>query len=522
MAVLRDLESVVAQFSKLIADSKSRRLSARPVPVSRNSIDSTMSQEFFDAEEGDGVSTFLTIRRDSGSDAPSPGQEDVSLADDSYSSSDTEAEVSYTQDPTEEQKSFFPSKPKNLTPLPTSKVTRRTTIPPSNGPPPSLISFLRKNVGKDLSTVAMPVTSNEPLSLLQRQSEQLEYSHLLDAAASSAIPNGEALLHVTAFALSGLSANRIKERAVRKPFNPLLGETYELVREDRGFRFLAEKVTHRPVVRIACAADADRWSFAQSPAPTQKFWGKSAELITEGHARVVLRDPAGAELARYSWTPPVCALRNLLAGEKYVEPVGALTVHEESTGARAVATFKAGGLFSGRSEDVSVAAHSASGAPLALGLTGTWTAQLALTCTSTPPHPRAGAPLWTAGPVVPAAPTHYGLTAFAAQLNEITPLEAGRLPPTDSRLRPDQRAYEDGRVDAAEALKTRLEEAQRRRRADMEAAGEAWAPKWFVKVGDEESSEEVWLPRGGAEGYWAQRERAGDGRWDGVTGVFEV
>lgn len=27
-----------------------------------------------------------------------------------------------------------------------------------------------------------------------------------------------------------------------KPFNPLLGETYELVMQEKGFRFLAEKV----------------------------------------------------------------------------------------------------------------------------------------------------------------------------------------------------------------------------------------------------------------------------------------
>lgn len=47
-------------------------------------------------------------------------------------------------------------------------VTRRTSLPaPSPASEPSLISMLRKNVGKDLSTISFDVTFNEPLSLLQ-------------------------------------------------------------------------------------------------------------------------------------------------------------------------------------------------------------------------------------------------------------------------------------------------------------------------------------------------------------------
>ena len=37
-------------------------------------------------------------------------------------------------------------------------------------------------MGKDLSTIAMPIILNEPLNLLQRLCEELEYSELLDLA----------------------------------------------------------------------------------------------------------------------------------------------------------------------------------------------------------------------------------------------------------------------------------------------------------------------------------------------------
>lgn len=44
------------------------------------------------------------------------------------------------------------------------------------------MTILYNNIGKDLSRVSMPVALNEPLSLLQRLSEELEYSDLLDIA----------------------------------------------------------------------------------------------------------------------------------------------------------------------------------------------------------------------------------------------------------------------------------------------------------------------------------------------------
>lgn len=114
--------------------------------------------------------------------------------------------------------------------------------------------------GKDLSKISMPVTLNEPLSALQRLCEELEYSELLDEAAShdniydrmvrSKYSNTSILpLHhhdviqvkVAAFAVSSFALNF--HRAGRKPFNPILGETYECVREDKGFKFIAEQVS---------------------------------------------------------------------------------------------------------------------------------------------------------------------------------------------------------------------------------------------------------------------------------------
>jgi hypothetical protein len=293
----------------------------------------------------------------------------------------------------------------------------------------------------------------------------------------------------------------------------MLGETFELVREDKGFRFISEKVVHRPV-RMACQAEAEKWTFVQSPTPVQKFWGKSAELNTDGRVRIFLH----ASGEHYSWTTATSYLRNVIAGEKYIEPSGTMTIVCESTGAKATCTFKAGGMFAGRSEEVSVQVHDASGTLLPLGAAGKWTSELHFTNNNQPSDKT----VWKAGALVPAPEKHYGFTTFAAALNDLTAIEDGHVAPTDSRLRPDQRALEDGDLDSAEALKARLEERQRARRRVLEEHGEEYHPRWFTKVEDGEGvgldGEEVWRLKSGKEGYWECREK---GEWGDVD-VFQT
>ncbi len=75
--------------------------------------------------------------------------------------------------------------------------------------------------------------------IIQVLCEELEYSELLDKAAETEDPY-KRMVFVAAFAVSSYSSTYT--RAGTKPFNPLLGETYECVREDKGFRFIAEQV----------------------------------------------------------------------------------------------------------------------------------------------------------------------------------------------------------------------------------------------------------------------------------------
>ena len=54
---------------------------------------------------------------------------------------------------------------------------------------------------------------------------------------------GHRLVYATIFSVAQFNLQKNK---TKKPFNPLLGETYEMIQED--YRFVAEQVSHHPPI----------------------------------------------------------------------------------------------------------------------------------------------------------------------------------------------------------------------------------------------------------------------------------
>ena len=217
----------------------------------------------------------------------------------------------------------------------------RLPVPMPEGMEVSLWNVLKKNIGKDLTKVAMPVSFNEPLSALQKMAEDLEYSFLLDqAAAASGI---ERMIKVAAFAVSCYAAEATRKG--RKPFNPILGETFELVREDLGWKFVAEQVSHHPP--IGCGqCDSKLWSFWFDSRFKNKFWGKSIEIHPLGKSHLKFKDGE-----TFTWKKVTSCVHNIMAGEKYVEKYGDCVI-ESSNGLKAKFTFAKSGWTSSSRNDV--------------------------------------------------------------------------------------------------------------------------------------------------------------------------
>jgi len=175
-------------------------------------------------------------------------------------------------------------------------------------------------------------------------------------------------------------------------------------------------------------------------------------------------------------------------GTKYLEHVGTVTIENKTNGMKSSIEFKEAGYW-GTPNVVSGSINSQKGDVLTR-LEGTWHEQLSQILPKS--HLRI---LWRAHPFPKHAPQYYGFTSFATTLNEITPDIKGKLPPTDTRYRPDLRALEEGNIDLAENEKVRVETMQRDRRS----RGADVQPRWFKQVGTDEY---VYLG-----GYWERRAK---------------
>lgn len=78
-------------------------------------------------------------------------------------------------------------------------------------------------------------------------------------------------MYIAAFAVSAYSSTY--HRAGCKPFNPVLGETYECERPDRGFRFISEQVRPWKKRLGLLGIWADIW-VSEAPGLQRRAWGR--------------------------------------------------------------------------------------------------------------------------------------------------------------------------------------------------------------------------------------------------------
>ncbi|KFG42451.1 Oxysterol-binding protein, partial [Toxoplasma gondii FOU] len=105
---------------------------------------------------------------------------------------------------------------------------------------------------------------------------------------------------------------------------------------------------------------------------------------------------------------------------------------------------------------------------------------------------------------------YYGFGYLTMELNEVTaeynPEKGAVVAPTDSRFRPDQKLYEEGRVEEAIEEKTRLEEKQRSAARLRPRGEDDYDPLWFAKGEDPITHEPAWIYKGG---YWEAKAEGG-------------
>uniref|UniRef100_A0A7N5ZTS6 Oxysterol-binding protein n=1 Tax=Anabas testudineus TaxID=64144 RepID=A0A7N5ZTS6_ANATE len=402
---------------------------------------------------------------------------------------------------------------------------RRTRIPDKPNYYLNLWSIMKNCIGKELSKIPMPVNFNEPLSMLQRLSEDLEYYELLDKAAKCQ-SSLEQMCYVAAFTVSSYSTT---VHRTGKPFNPLLGETFELDRlRECGYRSLCEQVSHHPPAAAHHAISEKGWTLRQEITLASKFRGKYLSIMPLGSIQCIFDKSKN----HYSWKKVTTTVHNIIVGKLWIDQSGEIDVVNHKTGDRCHLKFAPYSYFSrdiprkvtGVVTDKDGKAHYV--------LSGTWDEKMEFSRVMQSSKGENGTEgkqrtvyqtlkakeIWRKNPLPEGAENMYYFSSLALTLNES---EDG-VAPTDSRRRPDQRLMEEGRWDEANAEKQRLEEKQRtvRREREREAVKTAsthqdnYQALWFEKTDDPVSGESLHVYKGG---YWEAKEK---GSWDMCPDIF--
>ncbi|KAI6224311.1 hypothetical protein M3Y99_01407900 [Aphelenchoides fujianensis] len=325
----------------------------------------------------------------------------------------------------------------------------------------------------------LPIAAYEPLGILQAACEELRFAaRLLDRLPAD---ETERMCGVAAFVLSGYSALVGRKR---KPFNPLLGETFDFV-------------GHHPAVS-ACHAEGDGWTWWQT------LEGMTAPAF-DGSVSATPLHPVRLRLANgeeYSWNKVTTIIQNARAeAEKRVVRNEGEMVIRSSTGVECRLQF----AVEGNAVEGRVRGRAGE---RAVRLLGQWDRGLNKRVVPSPPPTHSSrccrivasgeqVALFEAPPPHEHAAAHYGFTRFTMALNELHAADRPLLPPTDSRFRPDQRLLENGEPERAEEAKKRLEKEQRGRSAL------AHRPLWFERERDAFTGRSLWLSNGR---YWPAKE----------------
>ncbi|GCB64404.1 hypothetical protein scyTo_0004601, partial [Scyliorhinus torazame] len=353
----------------------------------------------------------------------------------------------------------------------------------------SIWSILRKCIGMELSKIAMPVIFNEPLSFLQRLTEYMEHTYLIHEAIVSR-NSLERMQCVAAFAVSAVAS---QWERTGKPFNPLLGETYEMVRQDLGFKLISEQVSHHPPVSAFHAEGLTQsFVFHGSIYPKLKFWGKSVEAEPKGIMTLELFKQNEA----YTWTNPTCCVHNIIVGQLWIEQYGNVEITNHKSGEKCILNFKPCGLFGKELHKVEGYIQDKSKKKLC-AVYGKWTECLWAIDPSTFDAYKKNDKKNTEERKL--SKSMYNFTNFAMSLNELDKEMENVIAPTDCRFRPDIKAMENGDIDLASEEKKRLEEKQRAARKQRAKTDNDWKNKWFHQGPNPYTGASDWLCSGG---YW--------------------
>ena len=353
-----------------------------------------------------------------------------------------------------------------------------------------------KNMIKDIVTnytkkLPSPVYFNEPLSMGEKQCEKFKYMDLLIKAGNESSKEMQ-MCYISAFLIGEIFLNLGRSL---KPFNPIIGETYEFFDNERKFRFYSEQVSHKPQVTAYIAETPEFAYYGDTLNSTSfKIFKGSIELIFKNKAHIYLKKTGD----HYILNPPTVYVKGLMKPPLYNDYGGTTIIQntkdisyrcelkfiEEGWTPNSLGNFE-GTVF----KDYETIVYL---------IKGNWTKEIYIT----DPNGNNRIDLLTLDKnqnYLNNTIESYVLPEYSCQLNQITPELEKILPKNDSRFRMDIRLLEEKEeTEDAQNYKLRYEEKQRK-----ELCTNEHKILFFTEFLSPETEDKYYLPNGK---YWEHRK----------------
>jgi len=101
----------------------------------------------------------------------------------------------------------------------------------------------------------------------------------------------------------------------------MLGETFEMIDDERGFKFIAEQVSHHPPIG-ASHCESKKWTFWQEQEISSKFLGNSLDVTPLGVSHIILK----SRNEYYKWSNIKTLVHNVILGKVWVDHFGETSI----------------------------------------------------------------------------------------------------------------------------------------------------------------------------------------------------
>ncbi|CAI5455147.1 unnamed protein product [Caenorhabditis angaria] len=214
----------------------------------------------------------------------------------------------------------------------------------------SLIWTLLKQIrpGMDLSKVVLPTFILEPRSFLEKLADYYYHADLITEAVAEPDPY-QRIVKITKFFLSGFYK---KPKGLKKPYNPILGETFRCKWEhpDGSTTFyIAEQVSHHPPISSLFITNRKAgFNISGTILAKSKYYGNSLSAILVGKLRLTLLNLGETYLVNL----PYANCKGIMIGTMTMELGGEVNIECEKTGYATTLDFKLKPFLGGQMNQV--------------------------------------------------------------------------------------------------------------------------------------------------------------------------